>query len=74
MTETIPLVDEIEVRRALKRAVTKAGGYGIYARKIGSEASNIAAVCNGDWPPGDRILKALGFERAVRYRQVRVGL
>lgn len=70
MTETLsaPLVDEMDVRRALVRACA-VNGVKAFAKLHGESEYLVQCVIRGQKAPSDRILKAVGYERVIRYRK-----
>jgi hypothetical protein len=59
------------VRALLRRAVEAEGGMRAWARKHKVSAMYVSYVLSGAKEPGEAILKPLGLERVVTYRQVR---
>ncbi len=56
-----------EVIALLRRKCDAAGGQTAFAKLHGISAPYISDVLNGRRDPGDKVLEAIGLERAVTY-------
>jgi hypothetical protein len=60
-----------QVRELLRKGCEEAGGQSAWARKHGLAQPFVSDVLKGKREPGDKLCKALGIEREIRFAPVR---
>lgn len=65
------VMDEIDLLREMRAEMKRAGGLRAFAEANGISASYLSEETRGDKVPSDRILRAFGYRKIVRFAKIR---
>jgi transcriptional regulator with XRE-family HTH domain len=54
-----------DIKKRLRGEAEKAGSIAALARRFKVSRAYLSGILNDQWPPSDKVLKALGLERRV---------
>lgn len=67
----MPNITERQIVAHLRNAVAERGGVRAFGRRHQFVPGFLSRVLNGHTPPSDRLCRAIGFRKVVRYENTR---